>query len=620
MDRSNKRILRLTELGQSLWLDNITRSLIVSGDLAALIERGDIRGVTSNPTIFNHAISKSGDYDNAINPLAWAGWDAERIFWRLAVEDITAACDLFRPVYERTDGADGFVSLEVSPLKAHDTEGTIAQVKELWQEVNRPNLMIKIPATPEGIPAIRECLEAGLNINITLIFSRARYAEVMEAYLSALEARVRADDAISSISSVASFFVSRIDTKVDGRLPQDSALRGRAGIANAKLAYRDFEEVFGGDRFLRLSEEHGARVQRPLWASTSTKNPAYPDTLYADNLIGPHTVDTVPPQTLDAFRDHGRAELSITQGVEEAALCLDELEAAGISMDLVTKELEDEGVASFAASFDGLIGSIEDRRGTAVRRLGTLAEPVSRQIGALDEQAAASRLHGGDATLWTADPAGQAEVAIRLGWLELPESSSTLLPELTEFSAQVAKLGYSHALLLGMGGSSLAPEVISRIFAPPEDRGMPGLSLSVLDSTDPGQIMAAERNVPLDKTLFILSSKSGGTAEVLALFDYFWKRVGEDGAQWIAITDPGTPLEKLAREKDFLHLFLANPDVGGRYSALTAFGLVPAALAGVDVRRFLADARPCRLREILGWLSARCLVRQRLKAAISSRS
>ena len=305
MNNSNDRISRLLALGQSLWLDNITRHLIESGELAVMIGRGDIPGVTSNPSIFNQAIGKSGDYEGAIMPLAWAGWDPEHIFWQLAVEDITAACDLFRPVYDQSAGGDGFVSIEVSPLKAHDTVGTIAQVRELWQAVDRPNLMVKIPATKEGIPAIHECVAAGLNINITLIFSLERYAEVMEAYISGLEKRVAAGQPVDRIASVASFFVSRVDTKIDSRLPEGSALRGKAGIANAKLAYRAFEEAFNGSRFASLRAAHAARVQRPLWASTSTKNPAYPDTLYADYLFGPDTVDTSPPQTLEAFRDHG---------------------------------------------------------------------------------------------------------------------------------------------------------------------------------------------------------------------------------------------------------------------------------------------------------------------------
>ena len=343
-------IERLTSLGQSLWLDNIQRSQLENGELKAMIERGDIRGMTSNPSIFNSAIAKTKDYDAALTSLAWAGWDAEKIFWQLAIEDIRAACDLFQPLYEETNGGDGYVSIEVSPDIAHDTEATIAQVEQLWARVHRPNLMVKIPATKAGIPAIRKAISVGINVNITLIFSLARYLEVMEAYLSGLEDHLAAGHSVHHIASVASFFVSRVDSKIDPRLPEDSSLRGKAAIANAKLAYDEFQKVFASRRWENLKVK-GARVQRPLWASTSTKNPAYPDTIYVDNLIGPETVNTVPPATLEAFRDHGVAEVTITRDIEQAQKALNELEAAGISMDAVTEELEVEGVKAFADAF-----------------------------------------------------------------------------------------------------------------------------------------------------------------------------------------------------------------------------------------------------------------------------
>lgn len=600
MNNRSARIDRLTTLGQSLWLDNITRRMIESGELAAMIARGDIRGVTSNPTIFNQAIGRSGDYDGALMALAWAGWGAERIFWQLAVEDITAACDLFRPVYDQSGGGDGFVSIEVSPLKAHDTSATLAQARELWQAVDRPNLMVKIPATREGIPAIHECIAAGLNINVTLIFSLVRYAEVMEAYISGLEERLAAGKPVDRIASVASFFVSRVDTKIDARLLRDSPLRGRAGIANAKLAYRAFQETFSSDRFATLRDNHSARVQRPLWASTSTKNPTYPDTLYADNLIGPDTVDTIPPQTLEAFRDHGTAEVTLSRGVEEALRSVEELEGAGISMAQVTQELEDEGVSSFADSFNELVRTIDTRRQNAVDQLSLLAEPVSERIASLEADFSPARLHDGDPTLWADDPDDQREIRARLGWLRSPETSRTLLTDLSGFADQVAADGFTHVLLLGMGGSSLAPEVMSIMFAPMvsgEPHRSGGLALSILDSTNPAQIAAAEADCPLDRTLFIVSSKSGGTSEVNALVSYFWAKTGANGSQWVAITDPDRSLERLAGEKGFRRVFLADPTVGGRYSVLTAFGLVPAALMGIDVARLLHRA---------DWMAAQC--------------
>src|SRR5215208_5913356 len=338
-------IEKLTSLGQSLWLDNIQRKQLENGELKAMIERGDIRGMTSNPTIFNNAIAKSKDYDAALKSMSWAGWDAEKIFWQLAIEDIRAACDLFSPLYEETNGGDGFVSLEVSPYIANDTEATLAQVEQLWARVRRPNLMVKIPATEAGIPAIRKAISVGVNVNVTLIFSLQRYAEVMDAYLSGLEDHLAAGHSIHHVASVASFFVSRVDSKIDPKLSDDS-LKGKAAIANAKLAYDEYQKTFAGRRWENLKVK-GARVQRPLWASTSTKNPAYPDTIYIANLIGPETVNTVPPATLDAFRDHGVAASTLTRDLDQAQAVIKSLEAVGISMDQVTLELELEGVKAF---------------------------------------------------------------------------------------------------------------------------------------------------------------------------------------------------------------------------------------------------------------------------------
>ena len=360
-------IQALTTLGQSLWYDNIQRRLLAqtpdggAGELAQMIARGDIRGVTSNPSIFHNAIAKSHDYDPALVPLARAGSTAEQIFWELAIQDIKDACDLFQALYQQTTGADGYVSLEVSPYLANDTEGTVAQALQLWKTVNRPNLMIKIPATLAGIPAIRQVIAAGINVNVTLIFSIDRYRAVMDAYMSGLEDCLLAGGDIENIHSVASFFISRVDNKIDPRLPAGSALAGKAAIANAKIAYDVFRETFGAPRFGKL-QMGKANYQRPLWASTSTKNPVYPDTLYVDNLIGPATVNTVPPVTLDAFRDHGHAALTLMDGVDASRAEIAELEKLGILMDTVTAELEAEGVKAFADAFTALLQTIDERR------------------------------------------------------------------------------------------------------------------------------------------------------------------------------------------------------------------------------------------------------------------
>jgi transaldolase len=361
----SESIKKALSLGQSLWYDNIQRKLLENREFQSMIERGEIRGMTSNPTISQNAIAKSSDYDDALIPLAKSGWDAEKIFWQLAVEDIQRACDLFRPMYDETKGGDGYVSLEVSPYLANDTEGTAKQAKELWARVDRPNLMIKIPATVAGIPAIHKTIAAGINVNVTLIFSIERYRDVMDAYIGGLEERAAQNLPVDKVASVASFFVSRVDTKIDPRLPEGSKLRGKAAIANAKLAYEAFEHSFSSPCFAKLKKA-GAHVQRPLWASTGTKNPAYPDTLYVDTLIGPDTVNTVPPAAFEAFRDHGTASLTITTGWDECRTALAELEAAGISMKKVADELEQEGVKSFSDSFKVLLETIEERRKSVV--------------------------------------------------------------------------------------------------------------------------------------------------------------------------------------------------------------------------------------------------------------
>jgi transaldolase len=361
----NNPILETTLLGQSLWYDNIQRRLLENGQMADLIASGDIRGMTSNPSIFNNAIARSNDYDSALIPLARSGWDAEKIFWKLAMDDIRSAINLFAPLYQQTGGKDGFVSLEVNPVYAHDTNATIDQAKRLWKEINKPNLMVKIPATQAGLPAIRQAIADGINVNVTLIFSIDRYCEVMQAYLEGIRDRLNSGKTVTNISSVASFFVSRLDSKIDARLSENSKLRGKAAIANTKLAYLKFTEVFGGDEFKEL-QVLGCQYQRPLWASTSTKNKNYPDTLYVDELIGPNTVNTVPPDTLDAFRDHGIARLTIDQGLEEAHQLILDLENEDIFMDTVTKELEEEGVKAFSNAFTELLETIELRRRQAI--------------------------------------------------------------------------------------------------------------------------------------------------------------------------------------------------------------------------------------------------------------
>lgn len=598
-------IKKLTTLGQSLWYDNIQRRLLVNGELKAMIDRGDIRGVTSNPTIFQNAIAKTNDYDAALVPLAWGGWDAEKIFWQLAVEDIQEACDLFSPLYDSTDGGDGFVSIEVSPYLARDTEGTIKQARELWERVNRPNLMVKIPATREGVPAIRASIAAGINVNVTLIFSLSRYAEVMNAYLEGIEDRIAKNLPVHHVASVASFFVSRVDTKIDPKLPEDSPLRGRAAVANAKLAYEQFEAIFTSPRFAALKARFRARVQRPLWASTGTKNPKYSDTLYVDELIGPDTVNTVPPATLDAFRDHGTAATTITRDLEKMQQLFVDLKAQGISMSTVTQELEDEGVKAFADAFKALLDSIEERRKAALASIAPLADSVSERLSQLEMDSFPKRLWEHDVTLWSGadDPEGQAEAAKRLGWLDSIEDARRRLDGYLSFAKLVHDEKIDRVLVIGMGGSSLTAEVLSSLLANFKIEAK--LSLAILDSTDPAQVAEAVGNYPPEKSLYILASKSGGTAELMAAFDYLWELSKHDGSRFVATTDPGTSLEKMAKERGFRKIFNADPMVGGRFSALTDFGLVPAALLGIDLEKFLRNADRMRKQSLANVPAAR---------------
>lgn len=361
-------IAQLHRLGQSLWLDYIRRDLLRSGELAQMVARGQVRGVTSNPTIFEQAISEGDLYTASMRPMVSSGWSPERILDSLTLEDIRDATSILLPLYEATNGEDGFVSVEVSPDLADDGEASLREARRIWTEVNRPNVMIKIPATLAGVPAIEQAIFEGININVTLIFSLQRYAQVIEAYQCGLERRLERGQSLDHVASVASFFISRVDTKVDALLEQKlhvksalvAALRGKIAIANAKLAYAQFKGAFGGERFERL-QLHGARLQRPLWASTSTKNPAYPDTYYVDNLIGPHTVNTVPPKTLAAFDDHGVAGLTLEQDLADARGQIDALASIGISMQVVTDELEQEGVDQFARSFASVLKTIAKR-------------------------------------------------------------------------------------------------------------------------------------------------------------------------------------------------------------------------------------------------------------------
>jgi transaldolase / glucose-6-phosphate isomerase len=587
----NERLAALTAAGTSIWLDQIKRSLISTGELQRLVEEDSLRGVTSNPTIFNQAILGSDDYDEQLAEAAREGLDDRGIYQELAIRDIQDACDVLRVVYDESGGKDGFVSLEVDPDLAFDTDRTMEQAREYWDRVDRPNLMIKIPGTKEGTPAIEEMIYEGRNINVTLLFGVEEYAQVAEAYIRGLERRLEEGKSVD-INSVASFFVSRVDSEVDKRLEGSGHddLLGKAGIANARAAYQRYEEIFLGERFAAL-QDAGAAVQRPLWASTGVKNPAYRDVMYVEELVGPNTVNTMPMATLLAAGDH--AEIRGATAGEDPAPVLQALAEAGIDMVDVTDQLLREGVDKFVEPMEKLLEGIGAKREAIVtQRPSSIdaslpdedVEPrVAKRVTQAAEEDVARRIWRKDDTLW--GPAGQPEVANRLGWLTVAEQMREELDDLQAFAAGVRDEGVKDVVLLGMGGSSLAPEVIRRSFG--EQAGWP--SLHVLDSTDAGAVRSVQTAIDLDHALFLVSTKSGGTIETLSLFKHFWS-LRSDGNAFVAITDPGSGLEKLAAEHGFRHTFLNDPDIGGRYSALSFFGLVPAALMGADVAGILHAA------------------------------
>jgi transaldolase/glucose-6-phosphate isomerase len=600
------KLKQLDACGQSPWLDYLKRSLVESGELRTLIERDGLNGVTSNPSIFEKAIGETDEYADALKRFQSQGdHGISAIYEHLAITDIRAAADVLRPVYERTQGRDGYISLECSPYLANDTAATVAEALRLWAAVERPNLMVKVPATQAGIPAIRQLTGRGLNINITLLFAVSVYEQVVEAYISGLEDLAQAGGEISKIGSVASIFVSRIDVSVDKRLDQlgdkhvADRLRGKAGIANAKLAYAHYKTLFSSPRW-RVLAASGARTQRLLWASTSTKNPAYKDTMYVEALIGRDTVDTIPPATMDAFRDHGEVKPdAIEQDVADARAILAALEEHGVSLEEVTEELVKDGVQQFADAFDKLFAVIARRRrilldgdrvrleirpGSSEAKIAFAAEmEVWRAGGRI------RRLWAGDKSLW----AGTDEDKW-VGWLHVVEQELADLDRLDGFAQEVKQRGYTDVVLLGMGGSSLGPEVLGETFG--RQSGWPHFHM--LDSTDPAQVKAVERAVDLAKTLFIVSSKSGSTLEPNIFMDYFLNRVGaargldKAGKHFVAVTDPGSPLERRARQLRFADVFHGVPSIGGRYSVLSKFGLVPAAAMGLDVKRLLETAQP----------------------------
>jgi transaldolase / glucose-6-phosphate isomerase len=567
----------LNEFGQSVWLDFVSRDLLKSGELAKLITEDGLRGVTSNPSIFEKAIGHGDDYDALIAEAEASGdLDPGALFEDLAVRDIQEGADTLNGVYEQTQRRDGFISLEVSPYLAMNTHETI-----------------------------RTLISEGININVTLLFSQQVYADVAEAYISGLEAFAKKGGDPHKVSSVASFFVSRIDTLVDDELDKKiaaatdpaekarlQALKGKVAISNAKLAYQHYKKIYSDERWQRLAQQ-GAQTQRLLWASTGTKNKAYSDVLYVDELIGADTVNTMPPATMEAYRDHGRPRPSLEEDVDEAQAVMDGLPKAGISINAVTSKLVEDGVRLFADAADQLYAAVQKKRRTVLgSKLNTMTyklpaeseKDVQVALEGWRKEGKVRRLWSADASLWT-----EADEANWLGWLEIVDKQLKGVAHLQDFAEDVKRSGFKDVLLLGMGGSSLGPEVLSETFG--SKPSFP--TLHVLDSTDPAQIRNFQARIDPAKTLFLVSSKSGSTLEPNIFKQYFYERakqaVGADEApkRFVAITDPGSSLEKAARNEGFRYVFHGLPSIGGRYSVLSDFGMVPAAAIGIDLQACL---------------------------------
>ncbi|HEY7615917.1 MAG TPA: bifunctional transaldolase/phosoglucose isomerase, partial [Terriglobales bacterium] len=597
----------LLKFGQSVWLDYIRRDLMTTGELKRLIEEDGLRGMTSNPSIFEKAISGGNYYDDILNQSeSNKNLDAKGRYEALAIRDIQGAADALRGVYDSTKGRDGYVSLEVSPFLARDTKGTMKEARRLWKAVGRPNIMIKVPGTAEGIPAFQQLISEGININVTLLFSQQVYQDVARAYIAGVGQLAQRGGDISKIASVASFFISRIDSAVDkiveARLKtskdareqeQLKSIEGKVAIANGKLAYQSYLEIFGTDRWKALAAK-GAHTQRVLWASTSTKNPKYSDVLYVDEMIGQDTVNTLPPNTLEAFRDHGQPRPSLTEDVESARQVMNTVAALGISMKEVTDKLTDDGVRLFADSFDQLLEAVEKRiKVDATSKVDaqsyklpeSLAPAVKSAICDWRAKGSVSGLWQRDSAVWTGN-----DEANWLGWLGITEEQIAHRQEFEKVAQDAKQGGFMNVLLLGMGGSSLAPEVLALTFG-----DIPGFpKLHVLDSIDPAQVKAFENKIDLAKTLFVVSSKSGTTLEPNIFKQYFFERVKQvvgaekAGSRFIAVTDPGSKLEEAARKDGFRAIFQGVPSIGGRYAALSNFGMIPASLMGIDTGKFLA--------------------------------
>ncbi|MDT8435217.1 MAG: transaldolase [Gemmatimonadota bacterium] len=610
-----ERFGELLRAGQSYWLDNLSRAMLRDGSLARRVEHEGLRGVTSNPAIFEKAITSTDLYDEQLERLAGSAASLREIYEALVVADVRDACDLLRPVWQESDGVDGYVSLEVSPRRMHDTAGSIEEGRRLWAAVDRPNLMIKIPGTPAGVPAIEELLFEGVNVNVTLLFSVAAYRDVADAHERALRRRHEAGRPLGSVASVASFFLSRIDVLVDSLLSQRlvpdrhgagpaPSLFGAAALASARRAYRHFEERTASDGWRTLAGG-GARPQRLLWASTSTKNPLYDPVRYVTPLVGPDTVNTLPESTIEAFARSGEVRPgAIRDGRKEADEVFERLAEAGIDMDAVCARLVDEGAVKFIEPFDRLLETLLERRReflresrTRVRLEGSAAEAAdAARLAALAERRTGVRLAAADASLWTGESGSEESGrAIRL---DAAERATGALPALLDFAREIRESDVEQVVLLADGDAAAAARAFA---APGRGRAIDGRpGLRVLASANPAAVREASEQVEFGRTLFVVASASGDGLLPRALARYFLARAarcGEraPGARFVAIGRADSPLLREAEQAEFLRRFEVGGNVTGRFAALDAFGLLPAALTGVNVEDVVAAARDVAL-------------------------
>lgn len=593
----------LHQLGQSTWLNYLRGNFIRSGELAERIRLG-IQGVTANAQVYERAITGSTDYDDGIKRAMAAGKPARLIHESLMVEDIQRAADVLHPVFEASQRRDGFVSFEMDPALLGDPRTAVAGVRHFSHLIDRYNVMVEIPATPAGIETIRALVADGVSINATHLFSIADYERVAEAYIAGLTEYL-ASHSVWRITptAVASFSLSPIDGRVDAMLENAgrSDLVGKTAISLAKVLYARFQQLFGTPEWEKLSK--GAPPLRPKWTRVTPRDFLNPETYYVNQLIGPDTVITFSPVVLNAFLREGRASESLTAGLDQARQHLAELEALGVSVESIAAELQRSHLSGSDRRFQSLVGAVIRKRDELDRawqpfsaRLGDLAPKVDEGLQMLCHHQIVCRVWAHDHTVWKPKP---TEIANRLGWLHIVDTMADAVDRLTAFADNLIEEGYTHALLLGMGGSSLAPELFQKTFGrPSRPTNMPfsHLDVVVVDTTDADAIREAEAAVDLDRTVVIVSTKSGGTVETLSAFKYFYNRLAallgteQAGRRFIGITDPGSKIVDLAARYRFRELFINDPNIGGRYSALSYFGLVPAALVGVDIAELLERA------------------------------